>query len=182
MKYFTTAAVLAVGLNAGAVMAAESGEAADRLLEELDRNNDEVVSMDEARTSFDRADIDGDDELSKAEIEQAMAETDVSESEEVTESELEGELAEEDTTGDQLLVDLDTNEDGVLSREEATGHPQLDRTFDQVDTDGDGELGPAELAEVTGGPGGPGGADGGAGGAGAAGGSDGGSGSGSGSS
>lgn len=37
-------------------------------------------------------------------------------------------------------ADLDTDGDGVLSREEAAAHPALGSVFDQADSDGDGKL------------------------------------------
>lgn len=46
------------------------------------------------------------------------------------------------------LSKLDANGDGYLSRDEVAGHPRLAADFDQLDTDHDGRLSPAELAAL----------------------------------
>ena len=65
---------------------------------------------------------------------------------------------EEDVSGERMLEQLDADDDGVISQEEAQASPQLSDKFDQADADGDGELGLSEVERaMTGGEGGPGG-------------------------
>jgi EF hand len=40
---------------------------------------------------------------------------------------------------------LDTNGDKMISRDEAKGHPKLEKNFDAIDTNKDGKLSPEEL-------------------------------------
>ncbi|WP_374567706.1 EF-hand domain-containing protein [Ideonella sp.] len=43
------------------------------------------------------------------------------------------------------FAQVDTNRDGVISRDEAAAAPQLAGKFDEIDTDRDGRVAPAEL-------------------------------------
>lgn len=43
------------------------------------------------------------------------------------------------------MARADKNADGFISREEAAGHPMLEKHFDMIDTDKDGKLSQAEL-------------------------------------
>jgi hypothetical protein len=50
---------------------------------------------------------------------------------------------------DKWWARVDTNKDGMVSREEAKANaPRLARDFDQVDTDGDGQVTRAELEKA----------------------------------
>src|SRR5688572_2630655 len=48
------------------------------------------------------------------------------------------------------LYRIDKNDDGAVDRAEAQGHPWLQRSFDQHDSDRDGKLGKDEFAAALG--------------------------------
>jgi Ca2+-binding EF-hand superfamily protein len=91
--------------------------------EQVDRNNDGVISQREAnampfslREAFDRVDADGDGNISQVEYQAA------------TTNLLQG----------INFQDLDTDSDGVLSQDETAKTPILSDDFDRIDADGDG--------------------------------------------
>ena len=45
----------------------------------------------------------------------------------------------------KALKAMDTNNDGMISREEAKGHPRLEKFFDAIDVNKDGQLSRDEL-------------------------------------
>ena len=45
----------------------------------------------------------------------------------------------------EAFKNIDTNGDGQISRDEAKGHPMLEKNFDAIDTNKDGQLSKAEL-------------------------------------
>ncbi len=48
----------------------------------------------------------------------------------------------------ERMKSADANGDGLLDKEEAKAFPRLAKRFDQIDTDKDGKLSPAELEAV----------------------------------
>lgn len=43
------------------------------------------------------------------------------------------------------MKDIDTNKDKMISRDEAKGHPKLEKHFDAIDTNKDGQLSREEM-------------------------------------
>lgn len=124
-------AVGALGTASFGASAAAARAGSDRITA-LDTNSDGSISREEAganaklSSNFDAVDTNRDGVLSPAEL-KAYAKS---------------HKAEKASKG---AGKLDTNGDGLLTREEAAGSKKLMRNFDMIDTDKDGRLSGAEM-------------------------------------
>jgi hypothetical protein len=107
-------------------------------IEALDTNKDTLISRDEAKghrflaKKFDTIDINKDGYLSQPELAAFHA----------ARKEQHGQHGGH---GGKGLAALDTNKDQLISREEAKGHPRLEKHFDAIDSNKDGQLSREEL-------------------------------------
>ncbi|WP_455220509.1 hypothetical protein [Kaarinaea lacus] len=53
-----------------------------------------------------------------------------------------------DTSNDKVFKDLDKNNDGVISKEEAAKAEKLAADFDKIDTDGNGQIEMTEFSAL----------------------------------
>jgi Ca2+-binding EF-hand superfamily protein len=108
-------------------------------IEALDTNKDTLISRDEAKghrflaKKFDSIDINKDGYLSRAELAAFRA------------AHKEHRDGKHGMHGGKGLAALDTNKDQLISREEAKGHPRLEKHFDAIDSNKDGQLSRDEL-------------------------------------
>jgi EF-hand domain pair len=102
-------------------------------IEALDTNKDTLISRDEAKghrflaKKFDTIDINKDGYLSQAELAAFRAAR-------------KEQHDKHGMHGGKGLAALDTNKDQLISREEAKGHPRLEKHFDAIDSNKDGQL------------------------------------------
>ncbi len=138
-----TLATLSLLAGPGAAHGTGKGRSDDRdgfptnIFEFLDGNSDEVLTMEEVRSTwverFSDADTDGDGLLSVDELSNAI------------------EAWRTQHRGRQIRSRIerhDTNGDGMLSLQEATAviHPdRMERLFERLDADGDGSITKAEM-------------------------------------
>jgi Ca2+-binding EF-hand superfamily protein len=106
--------------------------------EALDTNQDTLISRDEAKghrflaKKFDSIDINKDGFLSRDELAAFKAAH-------------QSQRGMHHMHGSKGLAALDTNHDQLISRNEAKGHPRLEKNFDAIDSNKDGQLSRDEL-------------------------------------
>ncbi len=138
---FAAAAICAIGASASTSQAQSSGsQRADRLFERMDANSDGVITFEEVAklraAAFDRLDNDADGFLTLTEAQVAQSEM---------------QTRGRDSSGrgrsrpSQDLNQLDTNDDGLISREEFSS--EIGRLA-QLDENGDGAISRAEVDEM----------------------------------
>jgi EF-hand domain pair len=103
-------------------------------MEALDTNKDTLISRDEAKghrflaKKFDAIDINKDGYLSQAEFATFRA------------AHKDGRDGKHGMHGGKGLASLDINNDQLISRDEAKGRPRLEKHFDAIDSNKDGQL------------------------------------------
>ena len=108
-------------------------------IEALDTNKDTLISRDEAKghrflvKKFDAIDVNKDGYLSQAELATFRA---------AHTGQRDGKHGMHEGKGH---ASLDTNKDQLISRDEAKGHPRLEKHFDAIDSNKDGQLSRDEL-------------------------------------
>ena len=167
--FFLVAAALAVAVGTAKAEDKIGKDEKDPGFNALDKNNDGYLSRAEAlgnpelAKKFKQADKNGDGKLSRAEYLRAMTAQDLSTAKKKVAKAADRKddkrsAAAGGTKQDKVGKDandpgfnaLDKNNDGYLSRTEASGNPNLVKNFKQADKNGDGKLSRAEyLATMT---------------------------------